>query len=86
MPSIRSAPPGSETDAPTAAILPSWIKTVPFSMTAPETVTIRAFVIAKVPALPMTFCCEPSLCAETEAKNKPQSHRDTEINLMNFEI
>ncbi|MBK6315446.1 MAG: hypothetical protein IPF53_14415 [Blastocatellia bacterium] len=43
VPSIRFAPAGAATVAPTATILPSAIATEPFSMVAPETVTILAF-------------------------------------------
>src|SRR6187200_46602 len=50
--------------------------TVPFSITAPDTVTTRAFVIANVPARPVLFCCEPSLWALAE--NKPPRHRVAE--------
>jgi hypothetical protein len=37
---------GAETLAPTAAMRPSRMTTVPRSMTGPETVTTRAFVMA----------------------------------------
>src|SRR6185295_10960646 len=51
------APAGTETLAPTASILPSRITTVPFSMSGPLTVTMRALRIANVPRGGSTPCC-----------------------------
>src|SRR6185369_1243300 len=56
VPSIVCAPAGTDTFAPTASILPSRITTVPFSMSAPLTVTMRALRMAKVPRGGITPC------------------------------
>src|SRR5262249_16819618 len=46
--STTLAPAGTETFAPTASILLPFMTTVPFSITEPETGTMRALVIAHV--------------------------------------
>src|SRR5688572_12762820 len=48
-----SAPCGIDTWVPTAAILPSWITTVPLLITPLVIVSIEALVSAKVPYLPL---------------------------------
>src|ERR1043166_674488 len=55
--------------APTASIFPSRITTVPFSMSGPLTVTMRALRIANVPRAGITPCCAvgfPICCPSTE--------------------
>jgi hypothetical protein len=57
VPSKTCASAGAFASAPTAAISPSRTTTVPFSIVGPETVTIRAFVIA--------YDCAPAEMANT---------------------
>src|SRR6185436_13103058 len=64
---------GISTVVPTAAIFPSRITMVPFSMSAPETVTMRALRIANAPRGGMTPCCVvglPICCANADAADR----------------
>src|SRR5215212_2129869 len=72
------APAGTETFVPTASILPSRITTVPFSISGPLTVTIRALRIAKMPRGGSTPCCVvgfPICCATTEPAKRSSTVR-----------